>query len=120
MTETVCDGQVRFAVGGELGPVFGDWRFDVEQFPLGQHARADCDRAFGARHQDRQRIFRVGAIIRDVAARPEIDDDFTVAINAELRAARIVRLGVRKCLTDGFEALLSGAMDGHEMASKYS
>ncbi len=61
VAEEPADRHLLFALGGELGPVFGHRCVEVEPALLGQHVRRGRHHTFGRGHDELQRVGRVGA-----------------------------------------------------------
>ncbi len=90
-----------FAVGGELGPVLGDGRFDVELAAARQDVRAQRHRALRAAHDDRDRVAlpRSGHLAVDRTA-PHVDDGFALVGDTQRRAHFVVVVEVADELVD--------------------
>src|SRR6202000_2984678 len=88
----VPDSGLGLSVRRERRPIVGDARVVVDQSALGQPVHDGGGGALGARHDHGDRVFVIGPVVDLVPARPDVDDLPAIAIDAELGAARVVRL----------------------------
>ena len=91
--DDVPDLDVGLAVLGELRPVLGDRRFEVDQPPICKDVHAGGAHTLGDRIHDAQRVLAPGLAARGVhMSAPEIDHFLAVMVDRD-RAADLVMVG---------------------------
>ena len=91
----VADQDALLAVGGELRPVRGDRRVDVQLAPVDQHQRGQAGHRLGRRPDVGDGVLgprdRPGLVAE---AAPQVDDDLAVDVHDERRAEFLTRVQV--------------------------
>jgi hypothetical protein len=83
MAERPAERDVALSLGGELRPVRGDRRIEVEQPSLDETQRAGGRDALGRREHERRRVFRPRPLLVAVRqAAPQVDDHAAARVDA--------------------------------------